>query len=174
MMSAFESPVWGRTDGRFSTFTASAGRFGTVGVVGSRPVSGQSFGGGGGEPPWPAASLPGASGPKPDFPAATRTPTTIPTTTTRPIAIEISRPREVNAMCWEPPPGGPSGFGGQGSPDASGRVGPPQRPFAKKSHLLEDADPLLDRRVGREQVLPPVVRLALDPGGLVQPQVTGG
>ena len=44
-MSAESSPVCGRASGRFSTFTASAGRFGTTPWVSVTPVSGQTGGG---------------------------------------------------------------------------------------------------------------------------------
>src|SRR6266571_2126608 len=51
MMSANDSPVCGRAAGMFSTFTASAGRFGTLPPFGPRPVRGQIGGGGGNEAP---------------------------------------------------------------------------------------------------------------------------
>src|SRR5438105_2182718 len=102
MTSACDSPVWGRTEGRFSTFTARAGWLGTRPPLGERPVNGQTLGGGDGvgDPPGPVegVSFPEARGPLPPLPAATTTPTTAPTTTTAVITTAVSRPRGVNAM----------------------------------------------------------------------------
>src|SRR5919198_2803072 len=75
MMSAHDRPVWGREAGRFSTFTARAGRLGTLGRV--TPVSGQSFRGGeapAGDPLWEPP--PGNSGLPFPRPPRYRTPTT--------------------------------------------------------------------------------------------------
>src|SRR5207248_865969 len=93
MMSAWLRPVWGRAAGMFSTFTARAGRFGTV-AVGALPVSGHS-GGGVCEPPCPTWSS--ARGPTPAFPPTNSTTATAPPTTSNAVRIAI-RPRRDDAM----------------------------------------------------------------------------
>src|SRR5438105_1018908 len=90
---------------------------------------------------------------------------------------KMTFPRLVKCNASEPPHKGavvPEGSRG----DATSGWGGPQTssPICGKppSHLLEDADPVLDGRMGGEQLLQPGRLLAGDTRGLVQPEVCRG
>src|SRR5687768_15294205 len=94
MMSACESPIWGRTDGTFSTLTASAGRFGTDPFLDS-PVRGHRTGGGA---PLPCPTPPSSAKPKGALPPSNRNAPTAPPMSTTAVVIQMIRPRRDNAM----------------------------------------------------------------------------
>src|SRR5947209_1186164 len=166
-MSASFRPVWGRDSGRFSTLTASAGRFGTAPPGAICPVSGHLGG-------FLCTNL--STSPPGPLPPRARAPTaTAPTMTTIP-TMDDKRPRRVMAIREIPPRavGGQRSNGrGSRTSDATRAPGPAQRPRGT-SHLLKKPDSLLDGRMRREQILEPVVLFPRRPGGLVQPQVRGG
>src|SRR5689334_10314436 len=98
-MSAQDSPVCGLAAGRFSTFTARAGRAGTVPLSGLTPESGQTCGAAGvgeeltPEPPpelVPAGGLAAERAPRPPITAAAATPPAATSTITR--EVRTARP----------------------------------------------------------------------------------
>src|SRR5215471_4728495 len=98
-MSAQDSPVCGRSAGRFSTLTAKAGRPGTFPFAGGSPVSGHTGGGADGEEEGEVTpSLPLARGPTPALPPRNTMAPATPPATMRVATTEATTPRRVNAM----------------------------------------------------------------------------